>query len=193
MSVKKTYSQVLSNIEFSFDNNDDKNLLKYLYMFKVFGDNFREHFLKFYFQSFLLIERTLRIRSQNQLTMREMLLLGLLERMKLNNSHTAMNVAKYLQVSAPVISSSIKSLIRKGYVKKVLNLEDNRIFYLEMTEKGINSNKRSLEFSEKLLAKGMKKLSAFDVLALRKAFHIVESIIDEEHRQLDLEEPKKSE
>lgn len=163
------------------------------YMFKVFGDNFREHFLKFYFQSFLLIERTLRIRSQNQLTMREMLLLGLLERMKLNNSHTAMNVAKYLQVSAPVISSSIKSLIRKGYVKKVLNLEDNRIFYLEMTEKGINSNKRSLEFSEKLLAKGMKKLSAFDVLALRKAFLIVESIIDEEHRQLDLEEPKKSE
>jgi len=88
-------------------------------MFKIFGDNFQDSFLKFYFQAYLLIERSLRIRSQNSLTIREMLLLGLLDRMKKINDHTVMNIAKYLQLSPPVISNSVKSLIRKGYLKKV--------------------------------------------------------------------------
>ena len=160
-------------------------------MFKIFGDTFRELFLKFYFQSYLLMERSLRIRSQNNLTIREMLLLGFLERMKNNNSHTVMNVAKYLQVSAPVISSSVKSLIRKGYIKKVLNPEDNRIFFLELTEKGIISNKRSFQFTERILGKSVGKLSVFDIKALMKAFQIVETVIDEENALLDTEEPKK--
>ena len=160
-------------------------------MFKIFGDTFRELFLKFYFQSYLLMERSLRIRSKNNLTIREMLLLGFLERMKINNSHTVMNVAKYLQVSAPVISSSVKSLIRKGYIKKVLNPEDNRIFFLELTEKGIISNKRSFQFTERILGKSVGKLSVFDIKALMKAFQIVETVIDEENALLDTEEPKK--
>lgn len=160
-------------------------------MFKIFKDNFQDNFLKFYFQSFLLIERSLRIRSQNQLTIREMLLLGLIERMKINNAHTAMNIAKYLQVSPPIISASIKSLIRKGYINKVLNLDDNRIYYLEMTEKGIQSNQRSFDFSNRLIEKGTKKLSALDMLALRKAFKIIEAVVDEENQILDKEEANK--
>ena len=159
-------------------------------MFKIFGNNFRELFLKFYFQSYLLMERSLRIRSQNNLTIREMLLLGFLERMKKNNSHTVMNVAKYLQVSAPVISSSVKSLIRKGYIKKVLNTEDNRIFFLELTEKGISSNQRSFQFTERILSKSVGKLSLFDIKALMKAFQLVETVIDEENELLDGEESK---
>jgi DNA-binding MarR family transcriptional regulator len=120
-----------------------------------------------------------------------MLLLGFLERMKKNNSHTVMNVAKYLQVSAPVISSSVKSLIRKGYIKKVLNPEDNRIFFLELTEKGIVSNQRSFQFTERILGKSVGKLSVFDIKALMKAFQIVETVIDEENALLDTEELKK--
>ncbi len=160
-------------------------------MFKIFGDTFKELFLKFYFQSYLLIERSLRIRSQNKLTIREMLLLGFLDRMKKNNNHTVMNIAKYLQVSAPVISSSVKSLVRKGYIKKVLNPEDNRIFFLELTEKGITSNKRSFEFTERIMGKSIGKLSVFDIKALMKTFQIVENAVDEENALLDGEELKK--
>jgi DNA-binding transcriptional regulator GbsR (MarR family) len=111
--------------------------------------------------------------------------------MKNNNSHTVMNVAKYLQVSAPVISSSVKSLIRKGYLKKVLNPEDNRIFFLELTEKAVISNQRSFQFTERILGKSVGKLSVFDVKALMKTFQIVETVIDEENALLDTEEPKK--
>jgi DNA-binding MarR family transcriptional regulator len=159
-------------------------------MFKIFGDTFRELFLKFYFQSYLLMERSLRIRSKNNLTIREMLLLGFLERMKKNNNHTLMNVAKYLQVSPPVISSSVKSLVRKGYLIKVLNPEDNRIFFLELTEKAKLSNQRSFQFSERILGKSVGKMTLFDIKALKKSFQIVETVIDEENQLLDAEELK---
>ncbi len=160
-------------------------------MFKIFGDTFKELFLKFYFQSYLLMERSLRIRSQNKLTIREMLLLGFLERTKKNNDHTVMNIAKYLQVSAPVISISVKSLIRKGYIKKILNPEDNRSFFLELTDKGVISNQRSFQFTERILGKSVGKLSVFDIKSLMKAFQIVETVIDEENALLDTEEPIK--
>jgi DNA-binding MarR family transcriptional regulator len=159
-------------------------------MFKIFGDTFRELFLKFYFQSYLLMERSLRIRSKNNLTIREMLLLGFLERMKKNNNHTLMNVAKYLQVSPPVISSSVKSLMRKGYLIKVLNPEDNRIFFLELTEKAKLSNQRSFQFTERILGKSVGKMTLFDIKALKKSFQIVETVIDEENQLLDAEELK---
>jgi DNA-binding MarR family transcriptional regulator len=159
-------------------------------MFKIFGDTFRELFLKFYFQSYLLMERSLRIRSKNNLTIREMLLLGFLERMKKNNNHTLMNVAKYLQVSPPVISSSVKSLVRKGYLIKVLNSEDNRIFFLELTEKAKLSNQRSFQFTERILGKSVGKMTLFDIKALKKSFQIVETVIDEENQLLDAEELK---
>jgi DNA-binding MarR family transcriptional regulator len=159
-------------------------------MFKIFGDTFRELFLKFYFQSYLLMERSLRIRSKNNLTIREMLLLGFLERMKKNNNHTLMNVAKYLQVSPPVISSSVKSLVRKGYLIKVLNPEDNRIFFLELTEKAKLSNQRSFQFTERILGKSVGKMTLFDIKALKKSFQIVETVIDEENQLLDAEELK---
>ncbi|MEY3431566.1 MAG: hypothetical protein RIS53_464 [Bacillota bacterium] len=157
-------------------------------MFKIFGENFQDLFLKFYFQAYLLIERSLRIRSQNKLTIREMLLVGLLDRMKKNNDHTVMNVAKYLQVSPPVISNSVKSLIRKGYLKKVLNTNDNRVYFLELTEQGKLSNQRSFQFGNKLVKKSIGNLSLFDIRAIIKAFKVVEKVIDEENKILDTEE-----
>lgn len=159
-------------------------------MLKIFGDDFKELFLKFYFQSFLLIERSLRIRSGNQLTMREMLLLGLLSRLKKNNANTVMNISKYLQVSPPIISSSVKSLIRKGYLQKTLNQEDNRSFFLELTEKGQQSNERSFRFGDRLVKKSIGKLSLFDLKSITKSFKLVELVVDEENQILDQEESK---
>jgi DNA-binding MarR family transcriptional regulator len=103
-----------------------------------------------------------------------------------------MSLAKYLQVSPPIISNSVKSLIRKDYLKKVLNPEDNRIYFLELTEKGILSNQRSFGFSEKLFNKGLGKISLFDIRSLLKSFKVIESVIDEENQALDLEEKNKS-
>ena len=157
-------------------------------MFKIFKNQFNDVFLKFYFQSYLLMERSLRIRSKNQVTIREMMLINLVDRLKESKNNTLSNIAAYLQVSTPVVSVSVKSLIRKGYLLKQLNLDDNRIFYLELTDKGRAHIQNALAFSERLLKQGMKKLSPFDIAALKKAFLAAEAAVDEENKQLDLEE-----
>jgi DNA-binding MarR family transcriptional regulator len=134
------------------------------------------------------MERSLRIRSKNQITIREMMLINLVQRLKESSNNTLSNIAAYLQVSTPVVSVSVKSLIRKGYLTKRLNLDDNRVYYLELTEKGNKHIHNSLAFSERLLKQGIKKLSPFDIAALKKAFLAAEAAVDEENKQLDLEE-----
>jgi hypothetical protein len=59
---------------------------------------------------------------------------------------------------------------------------------LQLTEKGRTHIKNSLAFSERLLKQGMKKLSPFDIAALKKAFEAAELAIDLENQQLDIEE-----
>jgi DNA-binding MarR family transcriptional regulator len=157
-------------------------------MFKIFKDQFNEAFIKFYFQAYLLMERSLRIRSKNKITIREMMLINLVDRLSETKHNTLSNLASYLQVSTPVVSVSVKSLIQKGYMSKKLNLDDNRIYHLQLTEKGKAHIKNSLAFSERLLKQGMKKLSPFDIAALKKAFEAAEIAIDLENQQLDLEE-----
>jgi DNA-binding MarR family transcriptional regulator len=134
------------------------------------------------------MERSLRIRSKNNITIREMMLINLVDRLSETKHNTLSNLANYLQVSLPVVSVSVKSLIRKGYMSKKLNLDDNRIYHLQLTEKGRTHIKNSLVFSERLLKQGMKKLSPFDIAALKKAFEAAELAIDLENQQLDIEE-----
>lgn len=51
--------------------------------------------------------------------------------------NTLTNIAKEFNLKKSTISDSINSLIKKGYLQKEINLEDNRISNLKLTEKSI--------------------------------------------------------
>ena len=157
-------------------------------MFKLFDDSFNDSFLKVYFQSLLLLERRLRIVTNNALTLREVMILSIIDRLAETKRNTSGNIALYLQVSPPVISTSIKTLIKKGYVVKRINHDDNRYFYLDLTEKGKESNKKSLQFNSKIIQKIIGNLSPFDLKSIYKLFKTTEQIIDKENKSLDIEE-----
>lgn len=157
-------------------------------MFKLFDDSFNDSFIKVYFQSLLLLERRLRIVTNNALTLREVMVLSIIDRLSKTKRNTSGNIALYLQVSPPVISTSIKTLIKKGYVIKRINHDDNRYFYLDLTEKGKESNKKSLQFNSKIIQKIIGNLSPFDLKGIYKLFKTTEQIIDEENKSLDIEE-----
>ena len=159
-------------------------------MFKLFDDSFNDSFIKVYFQSLLLLERRLRIVTNNALTLREVMVLSIIDRLAKTKRNTSGNIALYLQVSPPVISTSIKTLVKKGYVVKRINHDDNRYFYLDLTEKGKESNKNSLQFNSKLIQKIIGTLSPFDLKGIYKLFKTTEQIIDEENKSLDIEEKK---
>jgi DNA-binding MarR family transcriptional regulator len=159
-------------------------------MFKLFDDSFNDSFIKVYFQSLLLLERRLRIITNNALTLREVMVLSIIDRLSKTKRNTSGNIALYLQVSPPVISTSIKTLIKKGYVVKRINHDDNRYFYLDLTEKGKESNKKSLQYNSKIIQKIIGNLSPFDLKGIYKLFKTTEQIIDEENKSLDIEEKK---
>jgi DNA-binding MarR family transcriptional regulator len=157
-------------------------------MFKLFSDSVNENFLKFYFQALMLLERRLRMKTHGNLTLREVMVIAIIDRLAKTKKNTHTNVVKYLQVSAPVISTTIKSLIRKGYLVKRINNEDNRFFFIELTQKGQQSNKNSSEFNNYLANKALLHLTPFDVKSIYKFFKISEKIIDEENKILDEQE-----
>ena len=159
---------------------------------KIFTNTFSDNFIKFYFQALLLLERSLRVRTSNQLSLREVMLLNILDRLSRTNQNTAMNIAKYLQVSPPIISQAIKSLVKKGYLMKRINHDDNRYFFLDLTEKGKQSNENSMAINHRLVSQGMKKVSPFDIKGIVKFFKISEELVDAENRILDEIESKKS-
>lgn len=159
-------------------------------MFKLFDNSFNDSFIKIYFQSLLLLERRLRIMTNNALTLREVMVLSIIDRLAKTKRNTSGNIASYLQVSPPVISTAIKTLVRKGYVTKRINHDDNRFFYLDLTEKGNESNKKSIEFNGHIMKKVVGNLSPFDIKGIYKLFKSIELIIDEENKVLDEEEKK---
>lgn len=88
------------------------------------------------------------------------------------NRPTVRQFANYVNISQPNATYRISNLIEKGYVRKVLSLEDRREYFLEVTDKfsknyGINASynaelmttirenftKEEIETMEKLLKK----------------------------------------
>jgi DNA-binding MarR family transcriptional regulator len=159
-------------------------------MFKLFSDSINENFLKFYFQALMLLERRLRMKTHGNLTLREVMVIAIIDRLAKTKKNTPTNVVKYLQVSAPVISTTIKSLIRKGYLVKRINQEDNRFFFVDLTKKGVESNKNSSEYNNYIVNKALSQMSPLDIKGIYKLFKISEKLIDEENQSLDALENK---
>jgi hypothetical protein len=72
-----------------------------------------------------------------------------------------------------------------------MNHEDNRYFFLDLTDKGKLSNENSLAINQRLISQVMKKVSPFDIKGIIKFFKISEALIDAENRDLDELEAKK--
>jgi DNA-binding MarR family transcriptional regulator len=69
----------------------------------------------------------------SQLTMTEYYYLLAINRL---DSPTYSDLAKELNVSKPSVTSNINKMISKGYIYKVQNQSDKRVFHLYLDEKG---------------------------------------------------------
>jgi DNA-binding MarR family transcriptional regulator len=53
----------------------------------------------------------------------------------------------------------VKKLEKEGYVERIKNQDDNRSFYLKLTEKGLQYTKVTSEISSKLVSKAYENFS----------------------------------
>lgn len=76
-------------------------------------------------------------------------------------------VSEILNISLPNCSRYVKTSIEAGYIKKQIDLEDKRIYYISLTEKGTEVVEETLssfgnEMSKHLLDLDMKTLEKLD-------------------------------
>ncbi|MBY0217828.1 MarR family transcriptional regulator [Paenibacillus illinoisensis] len=80
---------------------------------------------------------------------------------------TFSDLAEKMNITKPAVTASIQKLIEKGLVTKQQSLEDKRIFYLSLTEKGQEVFKVSKIANSKLEEMIRRKLSRDEVEQLR--------------------------
>jgi DNA-binding GntR family transcriptional regulator len=68
-------------------------------------------------------------------------------------------LAESMGVSRTPIREAIKKLETEGYVERTKNQEDNRSFFLQLTEKGKQYTKATSEISGKLVSKAYENFS----------------------------------
>ena len=68
-----------------------------------------------------------------QLTMRQVFYLDKIIRME---APTFSEIADACQITKPSVSAIVSTLIRKGYVEKVQDADDKRVYHVVVTEKG---------------------------------------------------------
>ena len=84
------------------------------------------------------------------------------------NRPTIHQFANYVNISQPNATYRINNLINKGYIKKVLSLDDRREYYLEVTEKFSKNYGMNASFNADLMNGIREKFTKEEVVQMEK-------------------------
>lgn len=90
------------------------------------------------------------------------------EAIYLLNRPTVHQFANYVNISQPNATYRISNLINKGYVRKVLSLDDRREYYLEVTDKFSKNYGMNASFNADLMTGIHEKFTKEEVAVMEK-------------------------
>lgn len=98
------------------------------------------------------------------------------------------NLAKELHISPPAVSKAVSSLEKRGYVKRMIDINNRRSVTVIPTEKGIAAMNEDRKFFEKITKRiseeiDSKKLEELEAL-FNQLYKIVYDTIEEERNKL---------
>ena len=85
------------------------------------------------------------------LTIKECHVLEAISLLKKENQNKMTNIANKINISVGALTTSIKTLLKKGYVERCISKDDHRIIYINLTSKGEAANKLHEEFHHKMI------------------------------------------
>ena len=95
------------------------------------------------------------------------------------NRPTVHQFANYVNISQPNATYRISNLIEKGYVRKVLSMEDRREYYLEVTDKFSKNYGMNSSFNTELMNGIHDKFTKEEIALLEKMMKkIVNEVLD---------------
>jgi DNA-binding MarR family transcriptional regulator len=154
-------------------------------MKNIFKSSVQDQMLRSYIIIFLLVERSLKVRTKGKVTMREAFILEMISRLAPNKKNTPSVISKMLNISLPSLSVTIKSLLRKKYVTKVLSTQDNRFYYVELTTLGNTFVNNNQTFRNQMTHQTLGIFNLFSDLISEKIANAVEQYAKKEHDVLD--------
>lgn len=96
----------------------------------------------------------------SDITLNQMLYLETIARLE---QPTFGDIAEQLEVTRPSVSAIVKKLINLGYVKKEQSLDDGRVFFLHLTDKGIRFNELHSEVHQILAQRITQRLNQGEI------------------------------
>lgn len=78
------------------------------------------------------------------------------------------SIAKELSVTVGTLTIAMNSLVRKGYVIRERGLEDRRVVYISLSEKGRTAYAHHAEFHKAMIGAVMEELDPEEMEVLRK-------------------------
>lgn len=106
------------------------------------------NFLVATFNSVLKLEETaLKRSSYSDITIKELQLLQVVYERGINDGdNTAGAIAREMKITPGTLTTAVKLLEKKGYLKRVQDTKDKRSVHILVTEKGEKTNLENLEF-----------------------------------------------
>ena len=120
-------------------------------------------------------EKNLKSEMNNEITIRDVHVLEAIYKFQEKKSASKF-MAKALNVTAGTLTTAVKRLVNKGYVKRNVDVKDKRVVRLVLTSKGAKANKAHKKFhsdmvntvtkdmsieEEKMLVKLLNKVAVF--------------------------------
>ena len=113
----------------------------------------------------IMEDQVLTHRELSNLSIRQ---LNYLDMIRSFENPTVSDLSNHLGVTKPTVAIALKSLMDKGYVKKMQSSDDKRIFNIELTSKGSRINAIHDQAHERIVREIFNCLSEKEVAAFEK-------------------------
>ena len=90
-------------------------------------------------------------------------------------------VAAQLSVTIGSLTTAVNALVRKGYVNRERGIEDKRLVYIELSEKGKLAFMKHREFHQNMLNSMIDALSDHEVKLLTDALFKIQAWLDKSY------------
>lgn len=137
-----------------------------------------EFFVSCFYSILSAEERTLESITNGKLTLKEIHLIDAVFQSKDAGENNFSSIAKRLGVTLGTLTTSYAKLEKKGYLVKVQDKKDKRIFYIEPTRLAALINNEHAAFHKNMINGVEKSLSAEELLQLTSVLKKLRAFFD---------------